>query len=236
MYWYVYFNLFQDLILRLWPWNQYLHLWSTTFNQFCPRLLSTMDCLWLDTCKQSSIALSQALSFFLYFFFFPPTGCLLCRCAVGGNWSLKSEIGCWSSSYSFNRLFALLPSFLGVLLRLSPPCSARDWQLYGSDSWQTKHVANGRTRQAHAEQMQMALGSVVSLFFSLSLRRALCLAVSAALTGRKMYNLISKKYSCRVRGDMVWHPFDRTAKLCSHQHNKKPSRTKPGPDEGDLAI
>lgn len=173
MYWYVYFNLFQDLILRLWPWNQYLHLWSTTFNQFCPRLLSTMDCLWLDTCKQSSIALSQALSFFLYFFFFPPTGCLLCRCAVGGNWSLKSEIGCWSSSYSFNRLFALLPSFLGVLLRLSPPCSARDWQLYGSDSWQTKHVANGRTRQAHAEQMQMALGSVVSLFFSLSLCAAL---------------------------------------------------------------
>lgn len=63
MYWYVYFNLFQDLILRLWPWNQYLHLWSTTFNQFCPRLLSAMDCLWLDTCKQASTALS--LSFFL---------------------------------------------------------------------------------------------------------------------------------------------------------------------------
>lgn len=55
MYWYLYFNLFQDLILQLWPWNQYLHLWSTTFNQFCPRLISTMDCLILDTCLLSSI-------------------------------------------------------------------------------------------------------------------------------------------------------------------------------------
>ena len=128
------------------------------------------------------------------------------------------------------------PPFLGVLLRLSPPCSARDWQLYGSDSWQTKHAANGRMREAHAEQMQMALGSVASFFSSLSLRGALRLAVSGALTGRKMYNLIPKKYSCRVRGDTVWHPFDHAAKLCSHRHNKKPSRTKPGPDEGDLAI
>lgn len=55
MYWYLYFNLFQDLILQLWPWNQYLHLWSTTFNQFCPRLISTMDCLTLDTCSLGSI-------------------------------------------------------------------------------------------------------------------------------------------------------------------------------------
>lgn len=45
MYWHLYFNLFQDLILKLWPWNQYLHLLSTTFNQFCPRLVSAMDCL-----------------------------------------------------------------------------------------------------------------------------------------------------------------------------------------------
>lgn len=58
MYWYVSFNLFQDLILWLWPQNQYLHLWSSTYNQFCSRPLSTMDCLWLDTCKQSFTVLS----------------------------------------------------------------------------------------------------------------------------------------------------------------------------------
>lgn len=70
MYWYVYFNLFQDLILQLWPWNQYLHLWSNTFNQFCPHLFSTMDCLWLYTCKRSSIALSSLILFHLIFFYF----------------------------------------------------------------------------------------------------------------------------------------------------------------------
>lgn len=152
MYWYVYFNLFQDLILRLWPWNQYLHLWSTTFNQFCPRLLSTMDCLWLDTCKQSSIALSQALT--LFFFRFPPTGCLLCRCAVGGNWSLKSEIGCWSSSYSFNRLFALLPSFS----RRPPPaftsllCSwlAAIWLWFMADKARGQRQNEGSTCRTNA--------------------------------------------------------------------------------------
>lgn len=111
MYWYVYFNLFRDLILQVWPRNQYLHLWSTTFHQFGPRLLSAMDCLWLDTCKQSSTALSLSLS---------PEGCLLCRCAVGGNWSLKPEIGCWSSSCS---VLSALSSSPCILLRLSPPCS-----------------------------------------------------------------------------------------------------------------
>lgn len=35
-----------------------------------------------------------------------------------------------------------------------------------------------------------------------------------------MYNLIAMKYSCCVHEDMVWHPFDRTAKLCSYQRNQ----------------
>lgn len=35
--------------------------------------------------------------------------CLLCPCAVGGNWSLKCWIGCGSSSYSFLHLFCSPP-------------------------------------------------------------------------------------------------------------------------------
>ncbi len=124
MYWYVYFNLFQDLILRLWPQNQYLHLWSTTFNQFCPRLLSRMDCLWLDTCKQSSIA--------LFFFSLLAAFCVAVQWEVTGHSNPRLAAGHHPTA------------FTGSLLSCSPfsasssgfhlPASAHDWQLYGSDS------------------------------------------------------------------------------------------------------
>lgn len=109
MYWYVYFNLFQDLILWLWPWNQYLHLWSTTFNQLCPCLLPTMHCLWLDTCKQSSSSLS--LSFLAL--------CVALLWEVTGHSSLRLATGHHPTAFTL----VLWPPFIGVLPQLSPSCS-----------------------------------------------------------------------------------------------------------------
>lgn len=110
MYWYVYFNLFQDLILRLWPQNQYLHLWSTTFNQFCPRLLSTMDCLWLDTCKQSSTS-----SDFLFFFFLLAAFCVAVQWEVTGHSNPRLAAGHHPTAF-----LATLCS-LALLSRRPPP-------------------------------------------------------------------------------------------------------------------
>lgn len=147
MYWYVYFNLFQDLILWLWPWNQYLHLWSTTFNQLCPCLLPTMHCLWLDTCKQSSSSLS--LSFLA-----------LCVALLGTrvlDWLLVTilQLSLWSCD----------PLSLVSSPSFHLPAHARDKQLYGWASWKTKCTAGGgETREARAKQMQRLPSSVMNLF------------------------------------------------------------------------
>lgn len=151
MYWYVYFNLFQDLILWLWPWNQYLHLWSTTFNQLCPCLLPTMHCLWLDTCKQSSS--SRSLSFLAL--------CVAVLWEVTGHSSLRLATGHHPTAFTL----LLWPPFIGVLPQLSPPAHARDKQLYGCDSWKTKCTARGgETIEARAKQMQRLPSSVMNLF------------------------------------------------------------------------
>ena len=118
MYWYVYFNLFQDLILRVWPRNQYLHLWSTTFNQFWPCLLSTMDCLWLDTCKQSSIALSLSLF------------CVAVQWEVTGRSNPRLAAGHHPTAFP-----RLLAPFSASSSGSHLPACAHDWQLYSSDSW-----------------------------------------------------------------------------------------------------
>lgn len=212
MYWYVYFNLFQDLILRLWPWNQYLHLWSTTFNQFCPRLFSTMDCLWLDTCKQSS----TALSFPLCFFFF-----LLAAFCVAVQWEV--------TGHSNPRLAAAHhpTAFPGSLLSCPPfPASSSGFHLSallvtGSsmalihDKQSPQPTAEWETHMQNKCKWPMALS-----WASFSFHSALSVSPFLPHLWAVMYNLIAMKYSCCVHEDMVWHPFDRTAKLCSYQRNQ----------------
>lgn len=209
MYWYVYFNLFQDLILRLWPWNQYVHLWSTTFNQFCPCLFSTMDCLWLDTCKQSSIALSS--SPLLSLSFFP-----LLAFSVAVQWEVTAHSNPrWAAAHHPT-------AFPGFLLSCPPfPASSSGFHptalfMTGSSMVlihdQKKCPSSGRVRDTQAEQMQMARGSVMSVFSFHAVR-----SVSPFLLYLwvAMHNLIPVKYSYCVHGDMVWHPSDCTAKRCS---------------------
>lgn len=131
MYWYLYFNLFQDLILQLWPWNQYLHLWSTTFNQFCPRLISTMDCLTPDTCSLGSIDPS---------WFFPGRA-FLCDAVQREVTRLDSEEACcpWSSSSLLPPAFTtLLESWLADLqlwFWSSAPTAKRQTATHNKCKW-----------------------------------------------------------------------------------------------------
>lgn len=196
MYWYVYFNLFQDLILWLWPWNQYLHLWSTTFNQFCPCLLSTMHCLWLDTCKQSCSSLLRSF---------------LALC-VAVLWEVTEHSSLRLATGDHPRTFTLLswPPSLVSSPSFHLPARAHDRQLCGCDSWKTKCTAREEMREAHAKQMLRVLSSVMSLFsFTVS-------GISA-----KMHDLIPLKYWCCVHGDMACHPFDHNPKFYSCQYKQR---------------
>lgn len=167
MYWYLYFNLFQDLILQLWPWNQYLHLWSTTFNQFCPRLISTMDCLTPDTCSLGSID---------PFWFFPGRA-FLCVAVQREVTSLSSR----------RRPAAHRPPAL-FSLRLSPPCWNHDWQICSSDSWLTKLCANSKaTDETKCKwPLELSRASLLHVVGSI-LEFPPCLLTS-------MHNLIPLKY------------------------------------------
>lgn len=182
MYWYVYFNLFQDLILRLWPRNQYLHLWSTTFNQFCARLCFAMDCFWLDTCKQSSIALSYRLL---------AAFCVAVQWEVTGHSNPRLAAG--HHPTAFPGSLHSCPPFLHVLLRLSPPCLcswlATIWLWFMIN----KVHSNDRVREAYAEQMQMAL-SAVMIFFSI--HAAPSVSPFLAYLSAEMDYLIPTKYRC----------------------------------------
>lgn len=169
---------------------------------FCARLFSMMDRLWLDTCKQSSTALSSSLFAF----------------CVAVQWEVTGHSNPTLATAHHPKAFpGSLLSCTPFLLRLSPPCSAHDWQLYGSDSWQTKPTANGRLRDAHAEQMQMALSSAMSFN---SFHAMLSVSPVLPYLSAVMYNLIPVKYSCCAHEDMMWRPFDRTAKLFSDQHDQ----------------
>lgn len=195
MYWYVYFNLFQDLILRLWPWNQYLHLWSTTFNQFCPRLFSTMDCLWLDTCKQSSIALSSS---FLLFFFFSLLAafCVAVQWEVTGHSNPRLAAGHHPTAFFPPQLFSVLPSILSILLWLSPPCFLLVTGSYMAlihDKQSAQPTTEWERRMQNKCKWPLFLSWASSFSVLSSPSHRFCRTYR-----QKMYNLIPVKYSCCV--------------------------------------
>lgn len=184
MYWYVYFNLFQDLILRLWPRNQYLHLWSTTFNQFCPRLFSAMDCLRLDTCKPSSIA----LSFFLLAAF-----CVAVQWEVTGHSNPRLAAGHHTTVFPGSLLSWPPFSAPSSGFHLPALLVTGSYMALIHDKQSTQRMAEGEKHMQNKCKWPLVLSWASSLSM-------LLLSVSPFLAYllAETYDLIPMKYRCHV--------------------------------------